>query len=122
MPSRMSRDSRLFDETLNALRAGGNVLIPVDSGSRVLEICLAFDRHWGTKSRGRGAYNLALFCPLHKSMLGIAQQNMNFMSEELSDQVGSLLPCSCSFVPGISLDFFRSPLQTNHAADAAAWI
>ena len=83
----MSRDSRLFDETLNALRAGGNVLIPVDSGSRVLEICLAFDRHWGTKSRGRGAYNLALFCPLHKSMLGIAQQNMNFMSEELSDQV-----------------------------------
>ena len=90
VPSRNARDSRLFDETLSALRSGGNVLIPVDSGSRVLEICLAFDRHWAD-SRGRGAYNLALYCPLHKSMLGIAQQNMNFMSEELSDQVSLLV-------------------------------
>ena len=61
------------------------MLIPVDSGSRVLEICLAFDKYWAS-SKKRGAYNLALLSPLHKSMLGIAQQNMNYMSLDIINQ------------------------------------
>ena len=85
VPPRASNDNQLFDQVITTLRGGGNVLIPVDSGSRILEICLAFDRYWAS-SKKRGAYNLALLSPLHKSMLGIAQQNMNYMSTELTNQ------------------------------------
>ena len=67
------------------LRGGGNVLIPVDSGSRVLEVCLAFDRYWAS-SKKRGAYNLALLNPLHSSMLDIAQTNLNYMSTDINDK------------------------------------
>ena len=86
VPARTALDARLFEAVFATLRGGGNVLVPVDSGSRILEVCLAFDRHWAQTRGKRGAYNLALFCPLHKSMLGIAQQNMNFMAEDLSNQ------------------------------------
>jgi len=85
VPTRSSNDQQLFDQVIATLRGGGNILIPVDSGSRVLEICLAFDRYWAS-SKKRGAYNLALLSPLHKSMLGIAQQNMNYMNTELTNQ------------------------------------
>jgi cleavage and polyadenylation specificity factor subunit 2 len=85
VPTRSSNDTKLFDEVIATLRGGGNILIPVDSGSRVLEICLAFDRYWES-SKKRGAYNLALLSPLHQPMLEIAKQNLNYMSAELTNQ------------------------------------
>ncbi len=35
-----------LDGIVAAMRAGGNVLMPIDSAGRVLELLLCLDQHW----------------------------------------------------------------------------
>eukprot|EP00949_MAST-11_sp_MAST-11-sp1_P001800 g1800.t1 len=84
IPSRTAREQRILDVTLESLRGGGNVLLPCDSGGRVLEMLLLFDQEWG--KRRRGAYRLALVHHSGESMVDFAQSQLQYMSDELSDQ------------------------------------
>jgi len=43
---RARREAALIDPLMAALRAGGNVLLPVDTAGRVLELLLLLDSHW----------------------------------------------------------------------------
>ncbi|XP_010255376.1 PREDICTED: cleavage and polyadenylation specificity factor subunit 2 [Nelumbo nucifera] len=45
-PSRRQRDQELLDAILKTLRADGNVLLPVDTAGRVLELLLILEQHW----------------------------------------------------------------------------
>jgi cleavage and polyadenylation specificity factor subunit 2 len=40
------RSAALVDTVLSTLRADGNVLLPVDSAGRVLELVLLLDKYW----------------------------------------------------------------------------
>jgi cleavage and polyadenylation specificity factor subunit 2 len=40
------RSAALLDAVMATLRGDGNVLLPVDSAGRVLELVLLLDRHW----------------------------------------------------------------------------
>ncbi|XP_043717262.1 cleavage and polyadenylation specificity factor subunit 2 [Telopea speciosissima] len=45
-PSRRQRDQEFLDAILKTLRADGNVLLPVDTAGRVLELILMLEQHW----------------------------------------------------------------------------
>ncbi|KAK6936840.1 Metallo-beta-lactamase [Dillenia turbinata] len=45
-PSRRQRDQEFLDAILKTLRADGNVLLPVDTAGRVLELILILEQHW----------------------------------------------------------------------------
>ncbi|XP_077241875.1 cleavage and polyadenylation specificity factor 100 [Tasmannia lanceolata] len=45
-PSRRQRDQEFLDAILKALRADGNVLLPVDTAGRVLELMLILEQYW----------------------------------------------------------------------------
>ena len=45
-PSREARDKALLDKVLGAVRAGGRVLLPVDTAGRVLELLMLLEATW----------------------------------------------------------------------------
>ncbi|GJV04659.1 cleavage and polyadenylation specificity factor subunit 2 isoform X1 [Tanacetum coccineum] len=45
-PSRRQRDQEFIDAIQNTLRANGNVLLPVDTAGRVLELLLILEQYW----------------------------------------------------------------------------
>ncbi|RWR72197.1 cleavage and polyadenylation specificity factor subunit 2 [Cinnamomum micranthum f. kanehirae] len=45
-PSRRQRDQEFLDAIIKALRADGNVLLPVDTAGRVLELVLILEQYW----------------------------------------------------------------------------
>ncbi|KAA8533716.1 hypothetical protein F0562_031233 [Nyssa sinensis] len=45
-PSRRQRDQEFLDAILRTLRADGNVLLPVDTAGRVLELLLILEQYW----------------------------------------------------------------------------
>jgi cleavage and polyadenylation specificity factor subunit 2 len=51
--SRSIREKELEEHLLSVLRDDGNVLLPVDSAGRMLEVMLVLDRMWRSWSRQR---------------------------------------------------------------------
>nr|XP_043631723.1 cleavage and polyadenylation specificity factor subunit 2 [Erigeron canadensis] len=45
-PSRRQRDQEFLDAIQNTLRANGNVLLPVDTAGRVMELLLILEQYW----------------------------------------------------------------------------
>eukprot|EP00262_Sarcandra_glabra_P011101 TRINITY_DN26812_c0_g1_i1.p1 TRINITY_DN26812_c0_g1~~TRINITY_DN26812_c0_g1_i1.p1 ORF type:complete len:739 (+),score=139.59 TRINITY_DN26812_c0_g1_i1:133-2349(+) len=45
-PTRRQRDQEFLDAILKSLRADGNVLLPVDTAGRVLELILTLEQYW----------------------------------------------------------------------------
>ncbi|KAL7615395.1 hypothetical protein Lser_V15G09405 [Lactuca serriola] len=45
-PSRRQRDQEFIDAILNTLRGNGNVLLPVDTAGRILELLLILEQYW----------------------------------------------------------------------------
>ncbi|KAG5253642.1 Cleavage and polyadenylation specificity factor family protein [Salix suchowensis] len=48
-PSRQQRDKQFLETILKTLEGGGNVLLPVDSAGRVLELLLILEHFWGQR-------------------------------------------------------------------------
>lgn len=48
-PSRQQRDKQFLETILKTLEGGGNVLLPVDSAGRVLELLLILEQFWGQR-------------------------------------------------------------------------
>ncbi|CAK7337311.1 unnamed protein product [Dovyalis caffra] len=48
-PSRQQRDKQFLETILKTLEAGGNVLLPVDTAGRVLELLLILEQFWGQR-------------------------------------------------------------------------
>ena len=57
-PPRKDRDAQLIAKVLETVRAGGNVLMPIDTAGRVLELMLMLDQQWGAMQLGQ--YKLVL--------------------------------------------------------------
>ncbi|KAI8462590.1 MAG: beta-lactamase-like protein [Monoraphidium minutum] len=77
---RARRDASLLEPLMAALRGGGNVLLPVDTAGRVLELLLLLDDHWGENNL-RDTYPLVLLSTVGPSTLEFAQASLEWMSD-----------------------------------------
>lgn len=79
------RDPDLIHAVLDCLRKGGDVLIPVDSCSRVLEILLVLDEEW-TKNQLQKSYEL-VFVTRISSVVDMASSHVEWTSRRLQGQM-----------------------------------
>eukprot|EP00775_Hariotina_reticulata_P011969 gene11969-12112_t len=89
--SRSAREKQLEEHMLAVLRDDGNVLLPVDSAGRMLEVMLVLDRMWSNWSRQKESkpYTLALLSPVASSTLHAARGLLEWMSDELQKDFNS---------------------------------
>ena len=80
--NRRGRDTAFVDFIVGKLRQSGNVLLPVDTAGRVLEILLVLDQHW-TQNR-LGAYPIVLVTNVAHNTLEFARSQLEWMSDSVS--------------------------------------
>ena len=76
-----AREEKFISAVLNTLRAGGDVLVPVDSVSRVLEVLLMLDEVWASKALAQ-TYDL-VFLTRVSSVLDVASSHIEWASQKL---------------------------------------
>jgi cleavage and polyadenylation specificity factor subunit 2 len=77
-PSRKLRDAELLETILSTLRNHGNVLIPIDTASRVLELALLLDQHWAFQKL---PYPVVLLTNVSYNTIEFAKSMLEWMSE-----------------------------------------
>lgn len=89
--SRKMRESNLKDTIFKTLQRSGNVLIPVDSAGRILELALILDRAWSQNERNmrRLGYGLALLTNFSYTTTSLAQLLGEYMCDEARDTKGA---------------------------------
>ncbi|MCO5554497.1 hypothetical protein L7F22_008026 [Adiantum nelumboides] len=80
-PVRRQRDQEFVDAILKAVRAGGNVLLPVDTAGRVLELILHLEQMWS--SRGFD-YPLVFLTYTSSSTVEFAKSLLEWMSDAIA--------------------------------------
>ncbi|KAK9693101.1 hypothetical protein K7432_014071 [Basidiobolus ranarum] len=81
--ARKYREAALFESIMSTLRSGGNVLIPVDSSARVLEIAYVLDQFWSTQ---RVTYPLLFFTHKSYRTIQFAKSMLEWMSDSITKQ------------------------------------
>jgi len=77
---RRQRDSKLYESIIACMEKGGNVLIPVDSAARILELLCVLDQHW---TYYRHPYHLVMLSNVSRNTVDFAR-NLLEWSEALS--------------------------------------
>ncbi|KAL3683878.1 hypothetical protein R1sor_001900 [Riccia sorocarpa] len=75
------RDAEFLDIILRTLGAGGNVLLPVESAGRVLELVLYLDKCW---ANDKLSYPMALLTNVSYSTLEFAKSLLEWMSDAIA--------------------------------------
>lgn len=81
-------ERNLVDTVLSVLRRDGNVLLPVDTSGRVLELVLLLDRLW-ERQRLASAYNLCWLGPMVTNTIDFARSQLEWMASALGHQFDS---------------------------------
>ncbi|ORX87994.1 Metallo-hydrolase/oxidoreductase [Anaeromyces robustus] len=79
-PSRKQRDNFLIDIIFKTLSKKGNVLIPVDSTTRILELAYILDQHWGNN---KISFPLVVFTHQGYRTIQFAKSMLEWMSDSL---------------------------------------
>jgi Cft2 family RNA processing exonuclease len=79
------RDAQMLERILTTLRAGGDVLIPVDSTARVLEVLLLLDEKW-QKEMLEKSYDVVFYTQI-SSIFDIASSHVEWCSKQLQNQL-----------------------------------
>ena len=86
LPSSMQkRESALVSCVMGALRAGGNVLIPVDASARVLELLLVLNSFWTEKRHGE-SYKLCWCGSMAQNTKEFSRSMLEWMADPLGRQ------------------------------------
>ncbi|KAF3793568.1 Cleavage and polyadenylation specificity factor subunit 2 [Nymphaea thermarum] len=80
-PYRRQRDQELLDSILKALRAGGNVLLPIDTAGRVLELVLILEQHW---AQDRLNYPIIFLTNVAASTIDYVKSFLEWMSDSIA--------------------------------------
>ena len=80
-PPTKSRDEDVIDTILRSVRQDGNVLIPIDSAGRVLELLLFLEEKWSQKQLG--AYQLVLLTCVASNTLEFARSHLEWMGDSV---------------------------------------
>jgi len=78
---RRQRDSKLHESIIQGMEKGGNVLIPVDSAARVLELLVVLDQHWQYYLH---PYHLIMLSNVSRNTVEFARSNLEWMSDDIS--------------------------------------
>ena len=80
---RRQRDEQLMTTILQTLRAGGHVLVAIDTAGRMLELAHMLDQLWRNKESGLMAYSLALLNNVSYNVVEFAKSQIEWMSDKL---------------------------------------
>ncbi|KAK3819700.1 MAG: beta-lactamase-like protein [Benniella sp.] len=83
-PSRPARDRALLESTMATLHAGGSVLLPTDSSTRVLELAYMLDSYW---MANRVRYHLILLTHFSYRTAHFATSMMEWMGDTVRSQL-----------------------------------
>lgn len=79
---RSDRDAQLFGALRSTLSAGGNVLLPVDTAGRILELCQLLEQTWRS-DRALQVYPVVILNVVGYSVIEYAKSLLEFMAEKL---------------------------------------
>jgi cleavage and polyadenylation specificity factor subunit 2 len=74
--------SRLIGAVMKTLRDGANVLIPCDTGARLLELLHTFSQYWVDNKLG--LYNLVFLSHMSHNVVEFAKSQLEWMADTLS--------------------------------------
>ena len=77
-----TRDSALISSITEILRAGGNVLLPVDAAGRCLELAIILDSYW-TQNKFL-SYNLVMLSSVSEVVKSYAMSQLEWMSDAMN--------------------------------------
>eukprot|EP01125_Pyxidicula_operculata_P014680 TRINITY_DN4916_c0_g1_i1.p1 TRINITY_DN4916_c0_g1~~TRINITY_DN4916_c0_g1_i1.p1 ORF type:complete len:585 (+),score=119.09 TRINITY_DN4916_c0_g1_i1:17-1771(+) len=77
---RRNRDKELFDSLIATLRNNGNVLLPVDSAGRVLELLLILEQHWNNFHH---SYPIIFLTNVSYNTVEFAKMTLEWMSDSI---------------------------------------
>eukprot|EP00249_Psilotum_nudum_P015759 c25506_g1_i1 orf=216-2441(+) len=80
-PVRRQRDQEFVDAIITVLRAGGNVLLPVETAGRVLELILYLEQYWSLQ---RLSYSMAFLTNVSISTVEFAKSLLEWMSDAIA--------------------------------------
>ena len=84
-PPKIHMEKALLDAIMTTLRRDGNVLMPVDTAGRVLELLLIVERHW---SELKLTYPLVFLSTMAYNTLEFAKSQLEWMNDELTRLLG----------------------------------
>lgn len=79
--TRKQRDTELLDSLLGPLRAGGSVLVPVETAGRVLELLQVIDAHWASH---RLPFPVIFLSHQSRRVLDLSKGMLEWMSQSLT--------------------------------------
>ncbi|KAJ1874513.1 hypothetical protein LPJ57_004797, partial [Coemansia sp. RSA 486] len=85
LPTRKRRVEWFLNSVANAVKRGGNVLIPVDSSARVLEIAHVLNEWWPQERSRKDKYTLYLLGRCAKKMISFAQSLTAWMADGIGE-------------------------------------
>ncbi|XP_024982381.1 cleavage and polyadenylation specificity factor subunit 2 isoform X1 [Cynara cardunculus var. scolymus] len=80
-PSRRQRDQEFVDAILNTLRGNGNVLLPVDTAGRVLELLLILEQYW---EQNHLTYPIFFLTYISSSTVDYVKSFLEWMSDSIA--------------------------------------
>jgi cleavage and polyadenylation specificity factor subunit 2 len=80
-PPRKDRDNELISTIISTLEGGGNVLIPIESTTRVLELAYLLDQHWAFN---RIQFNLLFLTTQSLKTINLARSMLEWMGDGIS--------------------------------------
>ncbi|XP_010550556.1 PREDICTED: cleavage and polyadenylation specificity factor subunit 2 isoform X2 [Tarenaya hassleriana] len=80
-PPRQQRDKEFLDAISKHLEVGGNVLLPVDTAGRVLELLLILEQHWSQRAFSFPIYFLTY---VSSSTIDYVKSFLEWMSDSIS--------------------------------------
>ncbi|KAM3247903.1 Cleavage and polyadenylation specificity factor subunit 2 [Capsicum chinense] len=80
-PSRRQRDQEFLDAIEKTVNVGGNVLLPVDTAGRVLELILTLEQHWTQRQLSTPIYFLSY---VSTSTIDYAKSFLEWMSDSIA--------------------------------------
>ncbi|XP_009605983.1 cleavage and polyadenylation specificity factor subunit 2 [Nicotiana tabacum] len=80
-PSRRQRDQEFLDAIEKTVNVGGNVLLPVDTAGRVLELILTLEQHWTQKQLSTPIFFLSYVA---SSTVDYAKSFLEWMSDSIA--------------------------------------
>ncbi|XP_042058065.1 cleavage and polyadenylation specificity factor subunit 2-like [Salvia splendens] len=80
-PPRRQKDQQLLDAILKTLRADGNILVPVDTAGRVLELLLILEQYW---EHHHLTYPIFFLTYVSSSTVDYAKSFLEWMSDKIA--------------------------------------
>ncbi|KAJ2003749.1 hypothetical protein H4R26_002904 [Coemansia thaxteri] len=87
LPTRAKRAECFLDSIQAAIKRGGNVLVPVDSAARVLEIAYIINEWWPKDKRRRDTHSLFLLARCGRKIKSFAQSLIGWMADSIEGQL-----------------------------------